>query len=98
MAGRALRSRRDPHPGQDLLAAQDRRAVIPISESLREALLAEYAERRSDQWVAANRAGCQEFHLLPKLKKMPQGRYHCRRDGPCSASFLRGSLADGSGA
>ncbi len=49
--------------------------VIPLSEGLREVLLAEYAERRSDRWVAANREGGQEFHLLPKLKKI------CRKAG-----------------
>lgn len=49
--------------------------VIPISEGLRTVLLEEYAERRSERWVAANREGGQEFHLLPKLKKI------CRKAG-----------------
>ncbi len=44
--------------------------VIPMSPALREVLLEEYAERRSNRWVAANRAGNQEHHLLPKLKKI----------------------------
>jgi site-specific recombinase XerD len=46
-----------------------------MSSALREVLLEEYAERRSSRWVAANRAGIQEHHLLPKLKKI------CRRGG-----------------
>ena len=49
--------------------------VIPISEGLRTVLLEEYRERRSERWVAANREGGQEFHLLPKLKKI------CRKAG-----------------
>ena len=44
--------------------------VIPLSEGLRTVLVEEYAERRSDRWVAGNREGGQEFHLLPKLKKI----------------------------
>ena len=49
--------------------------VIPMSPALREVLLEQYAQRRSDRWVVANRAGGQETHLLPKLKKV------CRKAG-----------------
>ena len=49
--------------------------VIPLSPELREVLLEQYAERRSDRWVVANREGGQETHLLEKLKKI------CRRAG-----------------
>jgi len=49
--------------------------VIPMSPELREVLLEEYGSRRSDRWVAANREGGQETHLLPKLKKI------CRKAG-----------------
>jgi integrase/recombinase XerD len=66
--------------------------VIPISESLREVLLAEYAERRSDRWVAANRAGGQEFHLLPKLKKI------CRKAGITPAAATVHALRHSFGA
>lgn len=49
--------------------------VIPMSPALREVLSEQYAERGSDRWVVTNRAGGQETHLLPKLKKI------CRKAG-----------------
>ena len=57
--------------------------VIPISPSLYQVFAEEWQDRRSDQWVVANRAGKQETHLLPKLKKV------CRRAGikPAAATL-----------
>lgn len=53
---------------------------MPALEAI---LREEYAARRSDRWVLANRAGNQEFHLLPKLKKI------CRKAGisPAAATL-----------
>jgi integrase/recombinase XerD len=66
--------------------------VIPMSEALREVLLAEFTERRSERWVAANRAGGQEFHLLPKLKKI------CRKAGITPAAATVHALRHSFGA
>jgi len=57
--------------------------VIPLTPAL-ETLFREHGkERRSARWVVANRAGNQETHLLPKLKKI------CRRAGitPAAATL-----------
>jgi integrase/recombinase XerD len=66
--------------------------VIPLSEGLRAVLLEEYRERRSERWVAANREGGQEFHLLPKLKKI------CRKAGIAPAAATVHALRHSFGA
>ena len=57
--------------------------VIPISPALYQVFVEEWEERRSDRFVVANRAGNQETHLLPKLKKV------CKRAGiqPAAATL-----------
>jgi integrase len=66
--------------------------VIPMSPSLREVLLEQYAGRRSDRWVAANLAGNREGHLLGKLKKV------CRKAGISPAAATVHALRHSFGA
>jgi site-specific recombinase XerD len=57
--------------------------VIPITPALERVLREEHRVRRSPRFVCANRAGNQEIHLLPKLKKI------CRKAGitPAAATL-----------
>lgn len=47
--------------------------AIPITDALAPVLAEQWAKRRSDRWVIANREGGRETHLLEKVKKI------CRR-------------------
>ena len=49
--------------------------IIPISGAIQQILLEEYAHRRGETWMFANRDGNRETHLLEKLKRV------CRRAG-----------------
>ena len=49
--------------------------IVPISPTLHQLLLEQYARRRSKQWVFANQKGQPDGHILEKLKKI------CRRAG-----------------
>jgi integrase len=49
--------------------------IIPISPTLREILLTQYAQRRGDGLVFPNKEGKRDTHILPKFKKV------CRRAG-----------------
>jgi hypothetical protein len=43
--------------------------LIPISPTLQQILLEQYAHRRSAEWVFANQMGHRDGHMLEKLKK-----------------------------
>ena len=62
--------------------------LIPISPTLQQILLEQYAGRRSDQWVFANQRGQRDRHMLEKLKRI------CRRAGikPTTVHALRHSF------
>jgi site-specific recombinase XerD len=49
--------------------------IVPISPTLQQLLLGQYARRRSPQWVFATQKGQPDGHILEKLKKI------CRRAG-----------------
>ena len=62
--------------------------IIPISPTLQQLLLEQFARRRSKQWVFANQKGQPDRHILEKLKKI------CRRAGvkPATVHALRHSF------
>ncbi len=62
--------------------------IIPISPTLREILLTQYAQRHDDGLVFPNKEGNRDIHILPKLKKV------CRRAGikPTNVHALRHSF------
>ena len=62
--------------------------IIPISPTLREILLTQYAQRRGDGLVFPNKEGKRDTHILSKLKKV------CRRAGskPTNVHALRHSF------
>jgi integrase/recombinase XerD len=66
--------------------------VIPMSAELRDVLLGHYRERRSERWIAANRAGSRDTHLLGKLKKI------CRKAGIAPAAATVHALRHSFGA
>ena len=62
--------------------------VIPISPVLHTILVEQFAQRTSDLWVFANRAGNRETHMLEKLKQI------CKKAGirPATVHSLRHSF------
>jgi integrase len=75
------------HPELNWSPKTDER-LIPISTVLRDVLVEQYANRRSETFVFANHEGGKDTHILEKLKK------NCRRAGirPVTVHALRHSF------